>query len=479
MPPRSRRRRGHIEPLPSGSFRAVVYAGVDPLTRKPRYLKETTATYDQAQIALTQLLGQVDQNRHPKSDVTVSQAIAQWLDTARHEDTTRARYDDLIRLYITPTLGHLQAGKLDAEILERLYARLQRCRGLCDGRPRPDHECSPLSASTVRKIHNIVSAALEQAVRWRQLGVNPASLAMAPTPQRPNPDPPTAEEAAAIIGTAWRDPEWGLLLWLIMVTGMRRGEISALRWRHVDLRAGTIAIQRANAQVKAVVREKTTKTQQQRRVAIDEMTIALLMEHRQRWEQRCSDLEVTFGEGLFVFSPAIDASKPYAPHSLSQRYRLLAGRVGLRSTRLHALRHYSATELIAAGVDVRTVAGRLGHGSGGATTLKVYAAWVGDADRRAAATMAGIMPALVASVTAPPGPYEMIAAELREQIDRGQIRPGDPLPTLIELAAQHGVSASTVHRAVDALRQQGLVDVARGRRAIVTALAANSDGSRG
>jgi integrase len=51
---------------------------------------------------------------------------------------------------------------------------------------------------------------------------------------------------------------------------------------------------------------------------------------------------------------------------------------------LHALRHYSATELISAGVDVRTVAGRLGHGGGGVTTLRVYAAWVAESDKRAA-----------------------------------------------------------------------------------------------
>ena len=145
MPPRARRRRGHIESLRSGSFRAIVYAGVDPLTRKPRYLKETTATYDQAEIALTGLLGQVDQNRHPKSDITVAQAVAQWLDVVRLEDTTRERYDDLIRLYIRPVLGDLVAGKLDAELLERFYARLQRCKALCNGRPKAGHICEPLS----------------------------------------------------------------------------------------------------------------------------------------------------------------------------------------------------------------------------------------------------------------------------------------------------------------------------------------------
>ncbi len=77
---------------------------------------------------------------------------------------------------------------------------------------------------------------------------------------------------------------------------------------------------------------------------------------------------------------------------MSHRYRRLAIKLGLRSTRLHALRHYSATELLAAGVDLRTVAGRLGHGSGGATTLKTYAAWVEQADQLAADKIAAIAP---------------------------------------------------------------------------------------
>jgi hypothetical protein len=155
-------------------------------------------------------------------------------------------------------------------------------------------------------------------------------------------------------------------------------------------------VQRANAQPKAGVKEKQTKTRQQRRVAIDPQTAALLLAHRDRWERRCQLLGLPFCDDLFVFSPVPDASVPHGPRSLSHRYRRLAIKLGLRSTRLHSLRHYSATELIAAGVDVRTVAGRLGHGSGGATTLKVYAAWVDEADRRAATTMASIMPAPIA-----------------------------------------------------------------------------------
>jgi len=77
----------------------------------------------------------------------------------------------------------------------------------------------------------------------------------------------------------------------------------------------------------------------------------------------------------FVFSLSADGSTPLVPHSVSQRYTRLLTRLKVDG-KFHGLRHYSATELIAAGVDLRTVAGRLGHGGGGATTLKVYAAWL-------------------------------------------------------------------------------------------------------
>ena len=74
---------------------------------------------------------------------------------------------------------------------------------------------------------------------------------------------------------------------------------------------------------------------------------------------------------------------PTNPEGVTQRYKRMANSLKIDTT-LKSLRHYSATELISAGVDVRTVAGRLGHGGGGATTLRVYTAWTSEADQRAA-----------------------------------------------------------------------------------------------
>ncbi len=238
-----------------------MYAGVDPLTGKQRQLRESAKTYEAAEIALTKLQRQVDEDKHPKTAITVRQAITQWLDVVELEDTTRERYDDLIRIYILPTLGPMPASKLDAELLERFYSRLHRCRELCTGRSRAAHTCRPLSTSTTRKIHYIIRAALDRAVRWRHLGVNKAAMAEAPSPTHTEPDPPSADEAAALLNTAWADPEWGLLLWLTMITGSRRGEISALRWHHVDFDRAIVWVHRSNAQTKSGVREKETKTQ--------------------------------------------------------------------------------------------------------------------------------------------------------------------------------------------------------------------------
>src|SRR5690349_11953646 len=128
-----------------------------------------------------------------------------------------------------------------------------------------------------------------------------------------------------------------------------------------------------------------------------------------------------------LFSPSPDHSTWLLPSSVTQRFARMCARMGW-DRNLHELRHYSATELIAAGVDVRTGAGRLGHGGGGTTTLRTYAAWVSEADQRAASTFDHQMPALPVDRLGGVGqwsgrrcaarrhPYQRIAADLRSAI---------------------------------------------------------------
>jgi integrase len=161
------------------------------------------------------------------------------------------------------------------------------------------------------------------------------------------------------------DDDWGTLVWLVMTTGIRRGEVCALRWRDVDLDDETIAIRRSYTLHKGVGVEKDTKTHQMRRIALDSETVALLREHRERVRSCLSDLSAPFSDQTYVFTgvKTPDHSRPYSPHAVSSRYKEMAERLDIE-THLHSLRHYSATELLSAGVDLRTVAGRLGHGGG-------------------------------------------------------------------------------------------------------------------
>ncbi len=408
---RRKRARGNIELQASGSLRVSVYAGYDPVTGRRHYLREMVPGGPKAEIdaekVLTRLLNQVDERRNPKSRATVNQLLDRYLEVLDVDDSTSKTYRGYIKNHIRPVLGKMPVAKVDGEVLDSFYGQLRRCRVRCksgsrqidhrtvrehdcDDRCRP-HKCRPLAASTVRQIHWILSGAFDRAVRWNWLSVTPCGSAEPPAPPRPNPEPPSAEEAARIVIEAWKDTEWGTLLWVAMTTGVRRGELCALRRSHIDPKSGVLSVPRSVAGTRKVMREKDTKTHQQRRVALDTETHLLLQEHLALQDQLAAEIGVQVRSDAYLFSLDPDCSRPLVPDSVSQRYDRMVARLGIETT-LHKLRHYNATELLTAGVDLRTVAGRLGHSGGGTTTLRVYAAWVDDAGHKAAETLAGRMP---------------------------------------------------------------------------------------
>jgi len=408
--PGRRRHRGTIDELPSGALRVRVYAGTDPVSGRRHDLVEVVAAGPQAtrlaEEARTKLLNQVDERRNPRTIATVDQLLDRYLETLDVSRTTHRMYTRYLEKHVRPFVGRLKAGAVDAEVLDSLYRELRRCRvhctdrtGVdhrtprehgCDERCRP-HTCRPLSSTTIRHVHFVLRSAFEKGVRWRWLSVNPVHFASPPAALLPDPRPPTAEEAARVVEAAWETPDWGALVWLTMTTGARRGELCVLRWSHVDLPAGVLTFRRAIAQDGRHREEKDTKTHNKRRVTLDSETVAVLTEHWERCQERATAANVPLARDAFVFSRMPGGRTHLVPSSVTQRYSRLARRLGI-DTHLHSLRHYSATELIAAGVDVRTVAGRLGHGGGGITTLRVYAAWLAESDQRAARGLLARLP---------------------------------------------------------------------------------------
>ena len=258
---RRTRTRGSIDVLPSGALRVRVYAGQDPLTKKRHVLVETIPAGPRAQklaeAALDRMQREVADRRSPRTDATVGHLLERYLGQFAGSENTLQLYRGHVRNHISPLLGRLKVGELTPETLDSFYAELRRCRAHCkrkrgavdhrvtvdhdcDERCRP-HECRPLAPTTIRHIHFIMSGAYKRAVRWRWVSVSPIPQVETPPAPKPNPQPPSAEDAARIVNESWGDPAWGTLVWTAVTTGMRRGELCALRVSSVDLTHGAHA----------------------------------------------------------------------------------------------------------------------------------------------------------------------------------------------------------------------------------------------
>lgn len=475
--------RGSISRLPSESLRVRVHAGTNPVTGRQHCLGETIpdspTALDDAEAACRRLVSRVREQRQPPTDVTLGELLDRHPALVHASDSTRRSYRYTVTKHLRPVLGHLGLAAVTPEVLDLFYAELRRCRDHCR-RPQDGHRCRPLGPATVRKIHYLVSGAYRRAVRWGWVDRSPTPDADPPPAPHPEPQPPTPAEAAGSSPPPG-PPDLGPLVWLAMVTGARRGELCVLRWRHLDLHRRTVVIRASIAQSGADTWEKDTKLHQRRHLALDPHTTAMLTAYQQARQHRAAMVGVALTSDSFVFSPRVDGATCRAPASLPRQYSQLVTRLGIRTT-LHKLRHYSATELITVRVDLRTVAGRLGHAGGGRSTLGYYTAWVNEADQRAShILMTPASPHSVGHRTRAHHPTSQPVPDRRRRTAHGHQkrdvatghRPSDGAAT-----RRHPLrSPQHAHRAITLLSHEHLITVTRGRRAVARLMVSGSDGS--
>ena len=234
----------------------------------------------------------------------------------------------------------------------------------------------------------MIRRALSQGVRWGWISHNPAIDASPPRVPHRDLRPPTPEEVVTLFAAAQiGDPALAAFLMLAASTGARRGELIALRRHDLDLTMGMLAIERGIVRVGAQLLEQGTKTHQARRVSLDPRTVEVLTNHLARQNELAGSVGAAFLSDGFVFTNSIDGSTPWRPESVTRSFSRLCARCGVAGVRLHDLRHYVATRLLTSGIDVRTVAGRLGHRNP-STTLNVYAHFLPGSDREASAALA-------------------------------------------------------------------------------------------
>jgi len=367
--PGSMRRRG------GNSWQLRVYVGQDPTSGRKRYMERTFhGGQRQASRALAALALEAERlTPRTASEGTMESLLNEWLAHASQSfspktvDTTRG----YLNRPIIPALGPLQASRVTTADLDRFYRSLLE----------PGGPGGPYAPATIRRIHGIVRSALTQGVRWGWLALNPALDASPPRVRARVLSPPSPDELVRLLQFAEAtDPDLAAFIWLASSTGARRGELVAMRRSDVDLESATVTVERGIVIANREVIEQGTKTHQVRHVALDSSTIEVLRSHFGRQDERASACGTSISRSAFVFSHDVECAAPWRPDSTSRAFRQLCHEVGISGIRLHDLRHYVATRLLAAGIDVRTVAERLGHRNA-STTLNVYAHFVPGMDR--------------------------------------------------------------------------------------------------
>jgi integrase len=227
----------------------------------------------------------------------------------------------------------------------------------------------------------------ETTVRWKWLSYNPVRDARPPRVAKPEPVPVPPEVIPVLIEEAAKhNPELAACIVLAADTGARRGELCGLRWSKIDLTLGKVRFDRSIAE-DAGVYEKDIKNHQHRTVTLSAPALDVLRHHRAAMAERAIACGVGLASDAFVFSSAADGSVPWWPSNLNTSFRRLCRRAGVPdSVKLHGLRHTQVTQLLDAGVPLRTVSGRVGHRNP-STTTNIYSHWIAESDERAAAVV--------------------------------------------------------------------------------------------
>jgi integrase len=360
----------------AGVWELRVFVGNDAVTGKPRQISKTVyGSARDADAALRDLIEEQTLVRADAIGATFGQLLDEWLvqnERVGLSASTLRTYRSQVERTIRPHLGAVQLSRLTAKHLDDFYTVMK-----ADGRTQ----------KTIRNHHAMISSALHQGVRWGWVRANVAERAKPPRVSQRRVKAPSVEAVRAIVAAAEeRDPRLAPMLMLGALTGLRRGELCALRWTDVDFEIGVIEVSRSVICVDGGLQEKSTKTDRDRRVALDEVAVLLLTRHHAMATKWAADAGVELAADAFIFSPHLDAHSPFRPDNVTSFFIRVRDGLGLTGVRLHDLRHFTATQLIGAGVDVRTVAGRLGH-SDPSLTLRVYSHVIEDRDRAAAAIL--------------------------------------------------------------------------------------------
>jgi integrase len=348
---------GHIRPRGPGSWELKYDLGRDPITgeRRVRY-KTVHGCKRDAQQELRRLLGAVDSGRHvDPSKLTCGTWLEQWLGEARHNvaPKTHERYTEIVRKHLVPALGAIGLAKL-APVHVQAYYAAALAGGRRDGK-------GGLSAQTVRHHDRVLNVALKQARALRLIATNPIEDVTRPQVERREIEVLDADGSARLLATAAATRLY-VPIFLALATGLRRGELLAMRWSDVDLPGKSLRVVQSLEQTAGGLRFKAPKTKRSRRtIALSPAVVEVLQEHRVRQLEERLLLGLGKDERGLVFAQM--TGEPINPRNFSKEFARVVKRSGVPPVTFHGLRHAHITALLQAGVHPKVASERAGHSS--------------------------------------------------------------------------------------------------------------------
>lgn len=387
--------------------------GKDPATGKRRQKYKTVhGSRADAEREKRELLGQIDKGTYVEPKTTTLESwIEKWLSEYAEPSVsakTLERYQQLLRVHVIPHIGKKPIQKVSIPDVHSLYVKLRK-EGLTLSKKQTaaklekkwQEPATPvgLSEATILHVHRALSLVFSEATRSQVISRNPVSEMKAPRPKRGETEESgqkinalDQEQVNSLVSGLANHPLRSIVAFALS-TGMRRGEILALRWTDLDFEKLTVRVDRALEETQAKgLRFKAPKNKASRRtIGIDAEIVSILKEHRKRQLEDLMKLGTRLPSDALVFPISIlEPAKPMPTYSVSKRFSEVAERIGFPGFRFHDLRHTHATLLLTAGVPVNAVAARLGH-STPVITLSVYGHVLKRAEEQAAAVAGSIL----------------------------------------------------------------------------------------
>lgn len=329
-------------------------------------------TKREAMVKLRELKAEqvsVPSPRTPTVNVPASPVFAsfahEWLRSADVRPVTRESYRRMLDTHIIPVLGAMQLLAISPPDVARVITAV-RAKGLSD--------------RTVQYAYVLTRHILQVAADWGLIPANPATRIKRPRVERKQRRLWTVDQAAAFVRHCTKGSgPWDHLFLVAILSGLRLGELLGLQWSDVDLERGILRVERSLVELKpGDFRIQAPRSRASiRTVALPAPALAALRRHREA------------ADGAFVFRRR-DSGEPPTRSSLRSAFRATCRRAGVPYITIHGLRHQHVSLLAHAGVPVKVAQERVGH-STPVLTLSIYTHVLGDADRRSAEALDGLL----------------------------------------------------------------------------------------